>query len=319
MIFLTEVNVLDTAISFLKALSETRSPFLDTLIQLVTRLGEELIIFGAICLFYWCIDKSIAYKLGFTFFASGIAVQGLKITCCIPRPWVIDPSFQIVESAREAATGYSFPSGHTQSATALYGTAAFITGRKWLKVIFVMLALAVGFSRMYLGVHTYFDVGASLIITFAIAALICVFYDKLINDRNDIYVAIALAVISVFLAVYAFALSSFGHCDWEQIDGCFKTGGAGLGFAVGYYLERRYVRFDPKNCSLSMQILKLAWGVAGALFFKSVVKLFLPDNVIFDFIRYFLTIFWVAYLYPLIFSRLLCRKKRKINRAIDKN
>lgn len=300
---------METAINFLKALAQIRSPFLDTLIQLVTRLGEELIIFGVICLFYWCIDKGIAYRLGFTFFASGIAVQGLKITCCIPRPWVIDPSFQIVESAREAATGYSFPSGHTQSATALYGTAAFITKKKWLKVIFVLLALAVGFSRMYLGVHTYFDVGTALAITFAIAALICIFYDKITNERCDLYVLIALAAISVFLSVYAFILSSVGHCEWEQIDGCFKTGGAGLGFAVGYYLERRFVKFDPKNCTLPMQALKLVLGIAGALFFKSVVKLILPDNVIFDFIRYFMTIFWVAYLYPLIITKLPFLKK----------
>lgn len=301
---------MQTAINFLKGLAEIRNPVLDVLIQLVTRLGEELIIFGVICVFYWCVDKGVAYRLGFTFFASGLAVQGLKVTCTVERPWVIDPSFQIVESAREAATGYSFPSGHTQSATALYGTAAFITKKTALKVVFVLIALGVGFSRMYLGVHTYFDVGASLAITFAIAALICIFYDKLVNEKTDIYVAIALAALSVFVAVYSYALASVGHCAWEQMDGCFKTGGAGLGFALGYYLERRYVRFNPRSCSLLMQIAKLAVGVAGALFFKSVTKLFLPDTVIFDFIRYFMTIFWVAYLYPLIFTWLLNNFKK---------
>ena len=301
---------MQTAIEFLKKLSEIRTPFLDTLIQLVTRLGEELIIFGVICLFYWCLSKNVAYKLGFVFFSSGIAVQGLKITCCIPRPWVIDPTFQIVESAREAATGYSFPSGHTQSATALYGTSAFIVKNPWLKALFVFLALAVGFSRLYLGVHTYFDVLTALAITFALAALICIFFDKISAPDKDIYVASILAGISVLVAVYAFILSSIGHCEWSQIDGCFKTGGAGLGFALGYYLERRYVKFDPKQGKLPFQIVKLIIGIGGALFFKSVVKLFLPDMPIFDFVRYFLTISWVVVLYPFLFNKFLNRKTK---------
>jgi membrane-associated phospholipid phosphatase len=300
---------LKQAIDFLWALSKIRSPFLDTLIQLITRLGEELIIFGVICLFYWCISKSVAYKLGFTFFASGIAVQGLKITCCIPRPWVIDPSFTPVSSAIEAATGYSFPSCHTQSATALYGTAAFTVKNRWLKAFFVLLALAVGFSRMYLGVHTYFDVGVSLLLTFLIAACVCLFYEKISAPKNDLKVMIILAAISVFLPVYAFILMKIGHSDPAQIDGCFKTGGAGLAFAVGYFLERRYVRFDPKSGSLIFQAVKLIIGIACALFFKSVVKLFLPDAFIFDLIRYFLTVFWVVYVYPLIFTAVQNRKK----------
>ena len=297
------------AIDFLWALSEIRTPFLDALIQLVTRLGEELIIFGVICLFYWCISKSVAYKLGFTFFASGIAVQGLKITCRIPRPWVLDPSFSPVSSAIEAATGYSFPSGHTQSATALYGSSAFIVKNRYLKALFVLLALAVGFSRMYLGVHTYFDVGVALSLTFLIAALVCIFSDRITAPKNDIWVLIALSVISVLLPIYAFILMQVGYCDPAQIDGCFKTGGSGLAFAIGYYLERRYVRFDPRKGTLPVQILKLIVGIGGALFFKSVVKLFLPDNCFFDFIRYFMTILWVVWLYPLIFTRFIERKK----------
>lgn len=298
---------MNSAIDFLKALASIRSPFLDTLIQLVTRLGEELIIFGVICIFYWCVSKGVAYRLGFTFFASGIAVQGLKITCCIPRPWVIDPSFSPVESAIEAATGYSFPSGHTQSATALYGTAAFTFRRKWLKALFVIMALAVGFSRMYLGVHTYFDVCAALLITFAISFLICFFYEKLTAEKNDAAVALCLAAISVLLALYAFIMMKIGHCDPSQIDGCFKTGGAGLGFALGYYLERRFVKFDPREGSLPFHIVKMIIGVAGALFFKSVVKMLLPQAFIFDFIRYFLTILWVVVLYPFIFSKFSAR------------
>ena len=45
----------------------------------------------------------------------------MKLSFQIPRPWVLDPNFTIVEQAREAATGYSFPSGHSQSAVGTFG------------------------------------------------------------------------------------------------------------------------------------------------------------------------------------------------------
>ena len=293
---------MDAAINFLKNLASIRNPFLDTLIQLITRLGEELIIFAVICVFYWCVSKRFAYRLGFTFFASGIAVQGLKITFKINRPWVIDPTFKPVGTAIEAATGYSFPSGHTQSATALYGTIALTVKKLWVRIVALLAVAAVAFSRLYLGVHTYFDVTVSLILTFAIAFILCKFCDFITSDENVLPVFIILAALSVFLAVYSFILANVGYCDPAQIDGCFKTGGAGLGFALGYYIEKRFIGFDPKEGSVPFQLVKFVIGVLGALFFKSVLKLIVPSLLIFDFIRYFLTVFWVVALYPYLFT-----------------
>lgn len=286
-------------------------PFLDTLIQLITRLGEELIIFAVICIFYWCISKGFAYRLGFTFFASGILVQGLKITCRIPRPWVIDPTFKPVDTAIEAATGYSFPSGHTQSATALYGTIALVAKKTWVKIVALLAVVGVAFSRLYLGVHTYFDVGVSLVLTFAVALTVCSFYDAITDPKNVIKVSVGLAILSVMLASYCFLLYKIGYCDPGQVDGCFKTGGAGLGFAIGYFIERRYVGFDPQEGSLPFQAIKFVIGVLGALFFKSVLKMILPELFIFDFIRYFLTIFWVVALSPFLFTLFLKKRAKK--------
>ena len=163
---------------------------------------------------------------------------------------------------------------------------------------------------MYLGVHTYFDVGVSLILTFATALVLCKFFDFITSDKNVLAVSLILSVTAVLLAVYSFILSSVGYCDPAQIDGCFKTGGAGLGFALGYYIERRYIGFDPRYGSAAFQIIKFIIGVLGALFFKSVLKLILPGFMIFDFIRYFLTVFWVVALYPYLFT---IYTKRSIN------
>ena len=81
---------MDFAISILKALEKIRNPFLDFLFQSITRLGEEVIVLGIICIFYWCLNKNTAYRLGIVFFSSGIAVQNLKVAFAVPRPFVID-------------------------------------------------------------------------------------------------------------------------------------------------------------------------------------------------------------------------------------
>jgi undecaprenyl-diphosphatase len=118
-------NNLEFAINILKGLESIRNPFLNVLFELITRLGEELVVFGVICIFYWCLHKETAYELGLSFFASGILVQGLKVTFCVERPVKIDSTLKPLGSVTDTATGYSFPSGHTQSATTLYGFFAF--------------------------------------------------------------------------------------------------------------------------------------------------------------------------------------------------
>ena len=83
----------------LRAIAELRTPFGEKLWQILTFLGEETFIVVVLCLLFWCINKNLSYKIGATFFLGGLLTQGLKITFQIPRPWVLDETFEIVESA----------------------------------------------------------------------------------------------------------------------------------------------------------------------------------------------------------------------------
>ncbi len=69
------------------------------------------------------------------------------------------------------ATDFSFPSGHATIAVALYGYLAFILIRicgdryKWpISILACLVALLIGFSRLYLGVHYLSDVLAGFLI-----------------------------------------------------------------------------------------------------------------------------------------------------------
>ena len=94
---------------FLKFLEGLRTPFGDAFFSAVTHLGEETIFILVGLLFFWCINKKQGYYILSVGFVGTVINQFLKLTFRVPRPWIKDSSFTIVESARAEATGYSFP------------------------------------------------------------------------------------------------------------------------------------------------------------------------------------------------------------------
>ena len=149
-------------------------PFLDAVMQAFTCFGEELAFLLLALTIFWCVSKEEGYYLLFVGFFGTVLNQFLKLLCRIPRPWVRDPSFTIVESARSGAGGYSFPSGHTQNAVSTFGAAAVMTKRRWVRRTCIALVVLVPFSRMYLGVHTPLDVGVAFLTALALAAALCI-------------------------------------------------------------------------------------------------------------------------------------------------
>ena len=84
---------------FLRFLEGIRTPVGDAFFSAVTHMGEETIFILVGLLFFWCIDKKKGYFLLSVGFIGTVINQFLKLWFRIPRPWVKNPNFTIVESA----------------------------------------------------------------------------------------------------------------------------------------------------------------------------------------------------------------------------
>ena len=287
----------------LRLIEGIRTPFLDTLFGYITMLGEEMILIIVFCALYWCISKKMAYVMGLTFFISSLAVQGLKVVFRIPRPWIYDPTFTPVESALGYATGYAFPSGHTQAGAALLGSLGATIKNNIAKIVFFTLAVLVGFSRMYLGVHTISDVIVSLIITFAVLFFAVRFFEnEEINPKRELILAISMAGFAVAVLVLAAVMYQTGTVDHGNVRDSVLAGGSSLGFAVGMYVERVHLRFSVKTKVLWLQIVKYLIGLGGVLALQEGLRVF-GSGLVMDAIRYFCMVIWITVVYPIIIKR----------------
>lgn len=290
---------------FLRLLEGIRNPVLDSFFQWITYFGQEICILAVICLFYWCLDKRFAYRLGFIYFSAGLCIQTLKITFRIPRPWILDPEFHPVASAVPAATGYSFPSGHTQGGTCLFVPLALRSRKFWQKCLCILMFLSIGFSRMYLGVHTPKDVLTAMAVSLFFTAIIWKFGDSLLKEnRYTKMISVILLILSCLTAFYALLLFRQNIIEVKYAADCCKAAGAGLGFAAGFYLERTYLNFCSRCRNVSHLLQRMTVGLLLTLVLKLTLKFFLGDTLLMELLQYFFVVLFVMYGYPFLFTKM---------------
>lgn len=293
----------------LYALEKIRTPFWNGVMSAVTQLGGEVIFIVAAVVVFWCVSKWEGYYLMTIAFCGTVLNQFLKLICRVPRPWVRDPNFTIVESARAEATGYSFPSGHTQNAIGLFGGMARWSGRRWVRLGLTALALVIAFSRMYLGVHTPADVGVSLVLA---AALVLGLYPLMRRAQEKPrymgYVLAAMLVVSgafvVFVEAYGFSADTDAENLASGIGNAWKMLGAVAGMTLAWLLDRRYIHFETQAVWW-VQVIKVTVGMALLLAIKSGLKApllaLLGHEGLAGGVRYFLLVLVAGAVWPLVF------------------
>lgn len=287
-----------------------RNPALDAIMSLVTRMGEETVFMVLGLVMLWCVDKKWGYRLLLTGLVGTAVNQLLKAIFLIPRPWVLDPDFTIVESARAEATGYSFPSGHTQMAATAYGMLAARKKKKGVTIAMAALILAVGISRMYLGVHTPYDVGVSLATgLLTVVGMLRLFAWAEGEDSRELRThLLGLALATVLLLYVLFApkrAANVAEFDAHGVDAAWKLLGTMLGLIAAWLLDRRVVRYETKAVWWA-QVLKVVLGLgvvmAVRLGAKPVLNQLMGGHMAAGAVRYFLMCLIGCGVWPMTFK-----------------
>ena len=290
---------------FLYLLEKLRMPGLNEFMLTITRLGEETAFLVLALIFFWCVDKKRGYLLMSVGFMGTMANQFLKLWFRIPRPWVLDPNFTILEQAREAATGYSFPSGHTTSAVGVFGSIAATAKQKKTFWLCVILAVLVGFSRMYLGVHTPMDVGVGALtsILLIIALRKVVRGEKGMDILTTLMMAMALGLLA-FVTLYPFPADTDPHNLESGMKNAYTMIGCMAGVGVVYRVEKKHINFTT-DAVWWAQILKAVLGLLVVLAVKeglrSPLEVLFGHVLIARMVRYFLIVVVAGVVWPVTF------------------
>ena len=292
---------------FLYFLEGLRVPILDSFMLAITYFGDEIAFLVTALIIFWCVDKRKGYFILSVGFVGTLANQFMKLWFRIPRPWVLDENFTILEQAREAASGYSFPSGHTQSAVGTFGGLAAVTQNKVVRWICIAVAVLVPFSRMYIGVHTPLDV-----LVAAAMALVLIFVMRpLVLGKNGKYIPVLLGIMTVlavaflcFVEFYPFPADTDPHNLESGLKNAYTLLGTLLGFLIVYTVDEKWLHFPVKGVWWA-QILKVLVGLGLVLAVKSGLKT--PLNALFGesvgrAVRYFLIVIVAGTLWPLTFK-----------------
>lgn len=295
--------------SFLIFLSNFRNDYLDIFFRAISYLGEITVLLPLLCIVYWCINKQFAFKALLSYFISGSLVQGAKIVFRIPRPWVLNTDFTPVGSGIETATGYSFPSGHTQSASSVYLSFSNSIKKKWFSILSYTTVLLIMLSRMYLGVHTPKDV----IVSFAVSIIVIKLIDYVLANisfprTNKLALLIIVVTYCVGVCAYSYLLIKWNLSTLELVSDSIAFCGGLIAFSFGTYIENRYIKFDTRCFSFIMQIVKIIIGIGGILGIKILFSTYIGNELISNTLVSFLSCLWATCIFP-IFIKLIQKKK----------
>lgn len=284
-----------------------RMPVVNEFMLLITQLGEETAFLVVALVLFWCISKQAGYYVLSVGFIGTLMNQFLKLWFRIPRPWVLDSNFTILEQAREAASGYSFPSGHTQSAVGTFGSIAYTAKKRWVRICAIVVAVLVPISRMYIGVHTPADVFASVGVAVALIFLL----RPVVYSKNGKYLPALLAgmlVLSVgymcFVSFYPFPENTDAHNLESGVKNAYTLLGSLIGMIAVYIVDKKWINFSTKAVWWA-QVLKVIGGLVAVLAVKSGLKA--PLNALFGesigrSARYFLVVVVAGVLWPMTFK-----------------
>ena len=282
-------------LEILKWLESLRTSFLNVLFESITLLGEETLIILLVVALWFAVDKKLAQQVFFVT-ATSLSVNGIiKNFAQVPRPFTKGISCVRVDTA----TGYSFPSGHTQGFATWSSFFAIKVKKIWLSVLVGVLITLVAVSRLYLGAHYPSDVIVAVVLGVSLSAFGNYLFVK-VKDTKKLYLGTFL-IMTPFIAYFLYVADPL-FAD------LFKTFGMIGGMVVVSFLDEKT---EPLSYEVAWwkKVIRIVLGVIIAVALKEVIKRMnvfevMPISLFIDAIRYFVVVMAVGVLCPLLFKKI---------------
>ncbi|MFX0186404.1 MAG: phosphatase PAP2 family protein [Candidatus Hodarchaeota archaeon] len=288
---------------------------IQTIFKAITYLGEAIVLILIIAIFFFAYDKRFAKNLAFSLLFSAYINEFVKDIFQDPRPSTnADPEaeYGLVE------TSYGFPSGHTQTALAVWGYLGYEFKNKpkpfVTPILVSLLIFLIAISRIIIGVHDLQDIiggyaiGICLLVAFIYLEPIIAPKINKLNLIIKILLAVAISISLFAIGTLLFPTAGLGLVENPPLypdEGSFaQVGGAMLGLSVGYLLENEYVKYNPSELNKKQKIINLIIGVIILLVVYLGLDLIISGNVFLRFVRYALISLILIFLVPIIFKKI---------------
>ena len=265
-------------------------------------IGGEIGLLLVLLTALFCWKKESGKRLALIVTAVNTWVPMIKAVVMRPRPYMEYPDrvqgvadFGNTASLDDvAAQGYSFPSSHSASTTALFIPLAQEVKKKWMWIAAVVITFLVGVSRAVNGMHYPTDILAGWAIGLA-GAGICLLLEKKVKNEWIRHLILLLSVLPGLFYV--------------RTEDYFTSLGLLIGLIAAIHFEEKFINFrDTRN------IWALILRVAGAFVLYYVLntllklpfsKAFLSGGTLGAYLvrtaRYGLIIFAIIGVYPMAF------------------
>lgn len=282
-------------LDIMKFFEGIRTDLLVGIFEAITMLAEETLMIILIVALWFALDKKLAQRILFIVIGSMGINSIIKNFAKVPRPWTTG---EVTCVRPETATGYSFPSGHTQNFTTWTMAVAFYCKRWWLTLTVSILSILVALSRIILGAHYPSDVVVAVVLGIGIAALGNYIFDR-VQDKKKLYWALA-AIMSVFAILFLI------EPDPQYAD-FYKMYGMALGLAIAVPFEEKVapITYDVPWWK---KVIRILIGLVFAVAIKEGIKLLdifeiLRVSFLIGALRYFALVLFLGGLCPWVFKK----------------
>lgn len=291
--------------------------WLTPIMQAVSFVGNEAFYLLAFPILYWTISRHIGIRLGIMLLLTAGLNSLFKLILATPRPLFLKPELGLVHE-----TSFGLPSGHAQNAAAIWGTAATLLSRTWVRLLLVALVLLIGWSRIHLGAHfledilTGWAIGAVMVLSFVVFAPRIEAWWSRQRPAQQILITVTLSWILIALGALLVGRLQGWLPPWPGLTDLGETialshtvspaatlAGLGIGLvilkATGGFRSAGSIRLRLGRLVVGFGGVLVLWQGLGAVFPGGET----PLELMLRYLRYALVGAWIVGIAPALFVR----------------